>query len=157
VCSSDLQETPVSTPAPEETADIETETETTQTATIAEPTAPTPAPAAQPAVSEPVEGVADTRTRLNQARQTYWNGDLAGAEALYAALARDEPGNPDVNGELGNVLYAQRRYGEAAEAYLATGRLLVETGHPAQVMPLINVLQAIAPEKAATLYALLTN
>jgi hypothetical protein len=109
------------------------------------------------AVTEPAAAPVDTAARLNEARKTFWNGDVAGAGVLYAALARDEPDNADVHGEFGNVLYAQRRYEEAADAYFATGKLLVENGSPAQVMPLINVLQSLAPQKAATLYAMMTN
>ena len=158
----EAQATPVSAPAATETevvAKTETAEAAEETAEIKQPTAP--APVAQAAASQSAPQTAmdatDTRTRLNEARQSYWNGDLAGAGALYAALAHDEPGNPDVNGELGNVLYAQRRYDEAAEAYFTTGKLLVETGNPAQVITLINVLQSIAPEKAASLYAMLAN
>ncbi len=120
--------------------------ETTEAAAVAEPATAQTAPA-------PV----DTAARLNEARKTFWNGDVAGAEVLYAALARDLPDNADVHGEFGNVLYAQRRYEEAADAYFATGKLLVENGTPAQVMPLINVLQSLAPQKAASLYAMMTN
>ncbi|PCH66172.1 MAG: hypothetical protein COC12_13620 [Rhodobacteraceae bacterium] len=131
--------TPVATEAPE----------TTEVAAIAEPSAaPTTAVPAAPV---------DTAARLNEARKTFWNGDVAGAEVLYAALARDLPDNADVHGEFGNVLYAQRRYEEAADAYFATGKLLVANGTPAQVMPLINVLQSLAPQKAASLYAMMTN
>jgi hypothetical protein len=125
---------------------------------VAVDTAPTPptAPTIQPA-RQTTAAVADTATRLNEARKTYWNGDVAGATALYAALAMDAPDNADVQGELGNVLYTQRRYAEAADAYFATGKLLVKKGNPAQVMPLINVLQSLAPQKAAALYAMMTN
>ncbi|MFT7596789.1 MAG: hypothetical protein ACI8R4_004131 [Paracoccaceae bacterium] len=78
-------------------------------------------------------------------------------EALYAALSKDALSNPDVKGELGNILYAQRRYGEAADAYLATGKLLVGHANPAQILPIIGVLQSIAPQKAETRRALPAN
>jgi len=136
-----VEQAEIKMPTPDATPEAPEATETTE---VAEP-------AAAPAV--PV----DTAARLNQARKAFWNGDTAGAEALYAALARDVPDNADVHGEFGNVLYAQRRYEEAAEAYFTTGKLLVENGTPAQVMPLINVLQSLAPQKAATLYAMMTN
>jgi len=137
--------TPDAAPATPEAAGV---TETTEIAAVAEPAATSTATAATPV---------DTAARLNEARKTFWNGDVAGAEVLYAALARDVPDNADVHGEFGNVLYAQRRYEEAADAYFATGKLLVENGTPAQVMPLINVLQSLAPQKAASLYAMMTN
>ena len=91
------------------------------------------------------------------ARQAYWQGDLARAETLYAALAKDAPGNPDVIGEYGNILFAQKRFDAAGEAFLATGRLLAKNGQTKQIHPLIGVLQNIAPQKAATLRALIGN
>lgn len=135
----------------------------TQQAAIQMPT-PDPVPDDEVAVvtaptapQTPATPAPDTASRLNEARKTYWNGDVAGAQALYAALARDAPDNADVQGELGNILYAQRRYNEAADAYFITGKLLVEKGNTAQAMALINVLQSLAPDKAATLYAMMTN
>ncbi len=106
----------------------------------------------QPAATQP--GVPDTQTRLAAARKAYWTGDLAGSGALYAALAKASPDNPDINGEFGNILFAQRRFDEAADAYLITGKLLVESGQAQQIQPIIAVLQNIAPQKAATLRAL---
>ncbi len=98
--------TPVAKPAPQTTeatlpviqmptADPE-EQETTPVA------APTTVATAQPAATTPAPD--DTKTRLKAARQAYWNGDMDGARALYAALAKAAPNDPDVNGEFGNIL-----------------------------------------------------
>ncbi len=120
---------------------------TAETAQVATPTAqPAPAPAPAPA---PV--ASDIDTRLKEARQAYWSRDLAGAETRYKKLAQDFPDNADIKGELGNLYYAQRRNAEAAEMYYQAGLLLINQGNPQQVMLLIGVLQAIAPEKAADL------
>lgn len=123
--------------------------------TPAAPTAPTAVAEARPAVDKPASD--DTKTRLKAARQAYWNGDMDGARALYAALAKAAPDDPDVNGEFGNILFAQRQFDAAADAYLVTGKLLVQNGQKQQVQPIIAVLQNIAPKKAATLRALANN
>ena len=99
----------------------------------------------------------NTQARLKAARQAYWNGDLAGSGALYAALAKEAPNDPDVSGEFGNILYAQRRFDAAADAYFTTGKLLVKSGKTSQIQPIIAVLQNIAPQMAATLRALANN
>jgi len=116
---------------------------------------PNAAATAQPTMDNPTSD--DTKTRLKAARQAYWNGDMDGARALYAALAKAAPNDADVNGEFGNILYAQRQYDAAADAYLVTGKLLVKKGQKQQVQPIIAVLQNIAPKKAATLRALANN
>jgi cytoskeletal protein RodZ len=117
--------------------------------------APTSVAVAQPTADKPASD--DTKTRLKAARQAYWNGYMDGARALYAALAKAAPNDPDVNGEFGNILFAQRQFDAAADAYLVTGRLLVKNGQNQQVQPIIAVLQNIAPKKAATLRALANN
>lgn len=152
---------PVETPAPAKTAQAEPVAKPTPAKADTAIKTPQPAQAQvqQAATTQPAPQASaqTTQSRLNAARQSFWNGDLAGAEVLYAALAIDAPTNPDVNGELGNVLYAQRKYDAAADAYLTTGKLLVGSGNPAQILPLISVLQSIAPQKAATLHALMAN
>lgn len=149
---------PVPQPAPEpaqEPPAAPAETQTVAEPEIEQPTVtPAPVAASKPA---PQQTDSDLQTRLTEARRAYWAGDLAKAEALYVALAQDAPTNPDVNGELGNILYAQRRYAEAADAYLATGKLLVGHANPAQILSIIGVLQSIAPQKAQTLRALASN
>jgi len=120
---------------------------------------PTPDPAPQPAPDTQTASTQSTpvKERLTEARRAYWQGDLTGAETLYLALARDAPKNPDVNGELGNIYFAQRRFDKAADAYFVTGKLLMENGNPQQVGQIIGVLQSIAPQKAATLREMATN
>lgn len=152
--------------APVEPLDPVVETEPTPQPVKAEPAsdtlaeapivqpAPDPAPETQPAQTRPATPVSE---RLTEARKAYWQGDLTRSEALYVALAQEAPENPDVNGELGNIYFAQARFDKAADAYFATGKLLVENGNPQQVGQLIGVLQSIAPQKAATLREMVAN
>ncbi len=115
---------------------------TNETAQIVAPTTPAEATAS---------GDDDIQTRLDEARQAYWNRDLKGAEASYKGLINDAPDNADIKGELGNLYFTQRRMDEAAAMYHQAGLQLIKDGNPQQVMGLIGVLQNIAPDKAADL------
>lgn len=55
--------------------------------------------------------------RSSLANAHFHAGDLAAAEALYRQLSADYPQNPGLHYNLGNVLFARRRMGEAAQAY----------------------------------------
>jgi len=135
-------------PAPQPVA-----AETATKAAIVQPT-PDPVPEVQTTQPQPAAPVAE---RLTEARRAYWQGDLTRSETQYVALAQGAPENADVNGELGNIYFAQARYDKAADAYFVTGKLLVENGNPQQVGQIIGVLQSIAPQKAATLREMATN
>lgn len=130
--------------------------ETAQTAPPAPtPNAPTTAPAAAPTAAP--TAASDIQTRLDQARKTYWNRDITGAETLYKSLAADAPANADIKGELGNLYYSQRRMSEAAQMYHQTGVQLIKDGNTRQIMPLIGVLQSIAPDMANDLRSRLSQ
>lgn len=116
---------------------------TEQTAQI---TAPTPRPAAPETASDD-----DIQARLSEARQAYWNRDMASAEAHYKGLINDAPDNADIKGELGNLYYAQRRYSDAATYYHQAGLQLIRDGNTQRVMGLIGVMQSFAPDRAADL------
>ena len=127
---------------------------TEDTAQIATPTGPsqTAPPQTAPSQTTPAPTATDDiQTRLTEARQTYWNRDLAGAEVLYKSLVADAPTNADIKGELGNLYFAQRRMNEAADMYHQTGLQLIADGNTRQIMSLVGVLQNIAPDKAADL------
>lgn len=90
----------------------------------------------------------DIQARLEQARKAYWTRDIAGAETLYKSLLRDAPNSADIKGELGNLYYTQRRMPEAAQMYHQTGLQLIKDRNTQQIIPLIGVLQSIAPDLA---------
>ncbi|HGG65745.1 MAG TPA: hypothetical protein ENK34_14365 [Rhodobacteraceae bacterium] len=145
---------PVARPEPQAIVQPVAEAPATQqppkypTAETAQIVTPTPQPAAPAPAAKPA---ANLENRLKEARQAYWNRDMAGAEARYKGLVNDYPDNADIKGELGNLYYAQRRNAEAAEMYHQAGVQLIKDGNPQQVMLLIGVLQAIAPAKATDL------
>ncbi len=97
------------------------------------------------------------QTTLSQARDAYWSGDLELAEQLYRTLAMQTPTDADAAGELGNILYAQEKFGEAAKFYLLAGQQLIADNQSERAAPLIGVLQSLAPDKADQLRALFTQ
>ncbi len=99
----------------------------------------------------------DLTAGLDNARKAYWGGDMRQAEDLYLALIKENPQSADASGEFANLLYAQRRYPEAAEHYFETAKILLSDGNSRQVLPIIRTLQYIAPEKAAALQAIASN
>lgn len=146
------------TPVAEQPSKYPTE-ETAQTAAPTPAPVPTPAPAPTtaappkpaPASTPAPASAKDIQARLDAARSAYWSRDLEGAEAQYKSLIADAPTNADIKGELGNLYYGQRRMGEAAQMYHQTGLQLIADGNRRQIMPLIGVLQSIAPDKASDL------
>jgi hypothetical protein len=114
--------------------------------------APPPAP-----IQTPAPAAGDMQTRLDAARQAYWNGDISGAESLYLALARDFADAPDIKGELGNLYYSQQRFAQAADYYRLAAELLLQAGNTQQVTSIIGILQGIAPQKAADLRQLVAQ
>ncbi len=95
--------------------------------------------------------------QLAAARQAYWNGDAAKAEELYKSLAAEFASKADVQGELGNLFFTQRRMDEAAEHFFNAGKLSLEAGNFPQAQAMIGVLQGIAPAKANDLRTLASN
>ena len=140
-----------------------TAAETTQppkypTEQTAQPTAPTPRPTQKTAIADAQPtSIQDIEARLDAARSAYWKRDLKGAEALYKSLIADAPNNADIKGELGNLYYGMRRLNEAADMYHKAGLQLIADGNQRQAVPLIGVLQSIAPDKANDLRSRLSQ
>lgn len=149
--------TKVAEPVAEVPAPTETVAQPEASATTEQPSKyPTEETAQISTLADPALTVAvptkDIQSRLAEARQTYWNHDLATAETLYKALVVDAPTNADIKGELGNLYFAQRRMNEAADMYHQTGLQLISDGNTQRIMQLIGVLQSIAPDRAADLH-----
>ena len=150
--------TSLQTPVADEPAAADESTNATQTTQPPKyPTDDTAQSIATPPPAAAKINNGDIQTRLKDARQAYWNRDMAGAEARYKGLANDAPDNADILGELGNLYYAQQRMDEAAEMFHRAGVLLIKNGKPQQVMSLIGVLQSIAPNKAGDLRSRLSQ
>jgi tetratricopeptide (TPR) repeat protein len=91
------------------------------------------------------------RSELIQAREAFWNRDLAKAESLYSELTTKQPDYPDFWGEMGNVYLAQNKVKEAADAYYKAAELLIDEGRLRQVGQLMGVIHMADPDKAMVL------
>lgn len=87
------------------------------------------------------------------ARNAFWNRDLAVAELKYHALSAKLPDNPDVMGELGNVFYVQGKQKQTVAAYYRAAELLIAKGRSNRVVVILDLLYKLEPEKADTLRA----
>ena len=94
---------------------------------------------------------ADVKQMFYMARQTYWMGNALGAEKLYLKLAAVEDGNPDIYGELGNVYYAQGKWGEAGKAYYEAAIRLLDLKRVNQVNHLLRVIEGLDSDSAEKL------
>ena len=88
---------------------------------------------------------------LDQARLAFQNGQMDQAVQLYEKLRELNPDDPNVPGELGNVLYAQGQWQAAGIAYYDAAVLLLEHDQPGQVQYLYRVIQGLDAESAEKL------
>ena len=86
--------------------------------------------------------------QLNAARRAVWEGRLADALVHYRAAARIQPNSHFVWGEMGNVLWAMRRWSEAAYALEGAATLLVDDGEFSAAYALLPAVRDIDPEAA---------
>ena len=102
-----------------------------------------PPPPARPAM----DGGA-VSSQVNSARRAAWEGRLADALAHYRAAARIQPNNHVVWGEMGNVLWAMRRWSEAAYALEGAATLLIRAGELRAASELVPAVERIDPDAA---------
>ena len=86
--------------------------------------------------------------QINAARRAAWEGRLADAVAHYRAAARLQPDHHVVWGEMGNVLWAMRRWSEAAYALEGAATLLVRAGEFRAASELVPAVGRIDPDAA---------
>ncbi len=118
---------------------------------MSQPGSPLPPAAATPAES------ASSGLSLAKAWQAAREAVIArkpDAIAAYRQLAAQYPDMPDITGELGNVLYGEKRYAEAADQYMETANRLLKQNRAAEASCLADVISQIAPDKADRLRAL---
>ncbi len=124
-----------------------------QPAAMPDPVSPVPAEAAPVAAVAPqtpqqvYPGQPETERQdmetVMMARAAYWQGDYAGSEQAYQQIIVRLPDNAELHGELGNVLYAQGKWAEAASAYARVVRLLLGSGQTGQADYLIQVVASL--------------
>ena len=111
---------------------------------------PPPPPPARPAMN----GGA-VASQINSARRAAWEGRLTDALAHYRAAARIQPSNHVVWGEMGNVLWAMRRWSEAAYALEGAATLLIRAGELRAASELVPAVERIDPDAAYRVQRLL--
>lgn len=108
--------------------------------------------AAVPADAKPGADANSLEQGWAAARKAFADGKPE-AVAAYHDLAKRFSDNPDLTGELGNILFQQGKLDEAGDQFLETGRRLIARNHHARAACLAEVLQKFAPEKAKELAA----
>ena len=93
--------------------------------------------------------------QINAARRAAWEGRLADSVAHYRAAARLRPDHHVVWGEMGNVLWAMRRWSEAAYALEGAATLLVRAGELRAASELVPAVGQIDPDAAYRIQRLL--
>lgn len=142
------------TTAPEASAPRPAPAEATRTTAALPSSAPAAATATEPAEAKPAAPPATSiealRKGLADAREAYAAGKPE-AVLAYAELAKRFPENPDVTGELGNVLYQQGKMEEAGEQFYETALRLIRAHQEARAACLVDVLRQLAPVRARDL------
>jgi len=130
-----------------------------------------PTPAAEPATSTAMTNTDESSTAqaaaepandqaaaansqadlLNQARTAFQTGKADESIKRYEELRELNPSDPNVHGELGNVLYAQGKWQQAGKAYYEAASRLLEQGQGGQVQYLYRVIQGLDQESAEKL------
>lgn len=94
---------------------------------------------------------------LYQARKAYWKKDIKNAKKHYLALTKILPNNPDVQGELGNLFYLDRKLESAIKHYALAAKLLVKHRHYWKLPQIMQIISRFNPAKAAEIAQLLHN
>ncbi|MBL8567328.1 MAG: tetratricopeptide repeat protein [Hyphomicrobiaceae bacterium] len=149
------------TPAPTDTAKPAKESKPAPSAAV------TPSPAAASAALDagksaaPIPGgeskaagssLEDLRKALAEAREAYSAGKPE-AVATYSDLAQRFPDNPDVTGELGNILYQQGKLTEAGEQFYETALRLIRAKQEPRAACLVEIIRQLNPARARDLEA----
>jgi len=81
------------------------------------------------------------------ARDLYWRGDLAKAEEAYLSLVREHADEPDLAGELANLLLQVGKHEDAAGFYLEAGLRMLRGPMPGRAGMVVGILNRLSPEK----------
>jgi len=94
---------------------------------------------------------------INQARHVYQCGDISNSIDLYRELGELYPDDPNVYGELGNVLYSKGEWKQASLAYYEAALRLQKRNQQDQIHYLYRVIQGLDPETAEKLRSRLSS
>jgi len=94
---------------------------------------------------------------LYQARKAYWVKDFKKAQKLYFKLVKQLPDNPDIQGELGNLFYFDRKLESAIKHYVLAAKLLIKHRHFWKLPRIMQIVSRFNPTKTAEIMALMRN
>jgi hypothetical protein len=114
----------------------------------ATPVAEAPTPAGAQNLDQAQSGF---RTRIAQARETFWHRDMPGALQAYRSLVEAFPEQPDGWGELGNLYLTLGQRSVAADAYYHAVSLLIDEGETVRARHLLRMLYGLDSVKASEL------
>ncbi len=89
---------------------------------------------------------------LEAARKMFWAKDPATIKA-YEKLIASNPGDADLQAELGNVFFKFKNNDQAAAQYLKAGKLFAKLGKTDKVLQMVKILEKISPESVKELSA----
>jgi thioredoxin-like negative regulator of GroEL len=90
----------------------------------------------------------NSEEKIGSAREAFARGDVDAAVTIYNEYIKNNAGDPDARGELGNVYYTTGRLPEATQAYYDAAKLLLEKKDYARVEPLLPVIAQVNPMMA---------
>lgn len=102
------------------------------------------APAAQPVApvaTKPAAAPTPAPSALDRARASYGRGDIAGAIRAYEEALAKAPDDIAINGELGNVHWANGRHADAAKAYHRAGVAMVAAKRTGEAGGLVEAIR----------------
>ena len=99
-------------------------------------------------INQPIAADAfDIETAYNLARQAFYNKEYTMAEKIYFDMLQRNP-TANAFGELGNVLYANKKFNWANQAWLESAKFLVKEQRIEDAYILANRLRPVVPDTA---------
>ncbi len=126
----------------------------------------TPAPVLSKPSTNPVRRpITPTQFKLNnkqrkilyQARNAFWDKDLTLAKKHYLLLIKQLPDNPDIQGELGNIFYIERKTEKAIKHYSLAATSLIKQQHFWKLSGIMPFITRFNQTKADEIMRLMHN
>ncbi|MFV2061191.1 MAG: hypothetical protein ACC653_10960, partial [Gammaproteobacteria bacterium] len=89
------------------------------------------------------------------ARKSYWTNDFKKAKKQYLTLTTQLSDNPDIQGELGNLFYRERKLESAIKHYTIAAKLLIKHRHYWKLPQIMQIVSRFNPAKAREVMTLM--
>ncbi len=94
---------------------------------------------------------------LYKARKAFWTNDFKTAKKHYLTLSNQLSDNPDIQGELGNLYYRERKLESAIKHYSKAAKLLIKHRHYWKLPQIMRIISRFNPAKANEVMQLMHN